>query len=162
MMKKIIYIVAGSFIGLLILVAGFFLIIRTTWEEEFILLMISTDKDTYHVGETIHVHIDNSDDHSFDILCPANCALGNFPTTVGRFEEGDWVTLAGFCPSIEPIFGDYPVRGEYIVHALEPGGSFDLELTNLDTLKGQGNLQIMYYFGNGRSQVFSSPFSVEP
>ena len=162
MTKKIIYIAVGSLIGLLILIVAYFLIISITWKEDFIQLSITTDKGTYRVGETIHVYIDNQDDRSFDILCPANCALGNFPTTVGRFEESDWVTLAEFCPSIEPIFGDYPVRGGYIVHPLEPGSSFDLELTNLDTLKGQENLQIKYYLDNGRSGVFSSPFSVQP
>jgi hypothetical protein len=160
MVKNRKFIILGLLISIIILQLACSTLF--SFDEQVVQLLISTDKDTYQVGETIHVNIVNYSDRTIDIYCPMNCALGNFPTTVGRFEDGGWVTLAGFCPSIEPILGDYPLKGEFIVHPLAPGDGYDLELTNLDALRGEQNLQVMYNLEGGRAAIYSSPFAVNP
>jgi hypothetical protein len=132
--------------------------------EDFTMLEISTNQQEYEVGEIIQVHIQNWDDHTIDIYCPMNCALGNFPTTVEKYQDGEWEYLAGFCPSVEPLFGNYKVEGDYIIHSLEPGSSYNLQLSNLEALHPQKSeqMRIMYYLNGGRSTVYSSPFTVTP
>jgi hypothetical protein len=132
--------------------------------EEFLKVLIDTDKQTYQAGETIHVRIENFDERTIDIYCPMNCALGNFPTSVERYVDGEWTYFAGFCPSIEPLFGNYPQEGDYIIHSLAPGESYTLELTNLESLNIQGEvrLRIMYYIYGGRGAIYSPEFTVKP
>jgi hypothetical protein len=132
--------------------------------EEFLRLLIDTDKQTYQVGETIHVRIENFDERTIDIYCPMNCALGNFPTSVERYLDGEWSYFAGFCPSIEPLFGNYPQEGNYIIHSLAPGETYALELTNLESLNIQGEvrLRIMYSIYSGKGTIYSPDFTVKP
>jgi hypothetical protein len=146
-----------------ILVVGWGLL-SLFFHEDFTKLEISTDQQEYQVGEIIQVHIQNWDDHTIDIYCPMNCDLGNFPTTVEKYQDGEWEYLAGFCPSIEPLFGNYQYEGDFIIHSLAPGSSYDLELTNLEALhlKEDVKLRIMYYLNSGRSTIYSSDFTVKP
>ena len=156
-------ILALVLLGVTILVVGGWFIYQF-FNEDFTMLEISTNKQEYQVGEIIHIHIQNWDDHTIDIYCPMNCALGNFPTTVEKFQDGEWEYLAGFCPSIEPLFGDYKYEGDYIIHSLEPGSSYDLEISNLEALhlQGEEKLRIMYYLNSGRSTIYSGDFTVKP
>ncbi len=117
------------------LVVGAWLILVVLFSDHPIKVEISTDKTAYHSGETIQVHIKNWDDHSFEILSPSVCALGNFPTTLEKFNGSDWEYFATFCPSIEPLFGPVSTKGEYIVHPLSPGQTYDLELSNSGALE---------------------------
>ncbi|NJD60293.1 MAG: hypothetical protein FIA98_12940 [Anaerolineae bacterium] len=149
--------------GIIVLVAGCYLINQFSHEDIYKVL-INTDKLTYRAGETIHVRIENFDERTIDIYCPMNCALGNFPTTVEKYADGEWEYFAGFCPSIEPLFGNYPQEGDYIIHSLAPGEAFDLELTNLEGLGllGEERLKIMYYLNGGRTTISSPEFIVRP
>ena len=163
MSKTIKVILSLVLLAVIILVIGWGLL-SLLFKENFIKLLISTDKQEYQVGETIHIHIQNWDDHTIDIYCPMNCALGNFPTTVEKFHNGEWEYLAGFCPSIEPLLGNYKNEGAYIIHPLAPGSSYDLQITNLEALRLQGNekMRIMYYLNRGRSTIYSNDFTVKP
>jgi hypothetical protein len=156
-------ILAVVLLGVTILVVGWGLLSLLS-NEEFIKLEISTNKQEYQVGEIIQVHIQNWDDHTIDIYCPMNCALGNFPTTVEKYQDGEWEYLAGFCPSIEPLFGNYQYEADYIIHSLAPGSSYDLQLSNLEAMHLQDavKLRIMYYLYSGRSTVYSADFTVKP
>jgi hypothetical protein len=133
-------------------------------DEDGLKVLISTDKTAYQEGETIHIRIENWDDHTIKLYCPMNCALGNFPTSVEQFKDGEWEYLAGFCPSIEPLFGSYDYEGDYIVHSLAPGNSFELEISNLEALHLQDEVtvRIMYYIERGRGALYSAPFIVKP
>jgi hypothetical protein len=159
--SKIMLLIVSS--GVIILVGGWY-IISLFFNEDFIKVLISTDKEQYQVGEIIHIHIQNWDDRTIDIYCPMNCALGNFPTTVEKYQNGEWEYLAGFCPSIEPLFGNYKYVGDYIIHSLAPGSSYDLEISNLEAMHLQGDvrLRIMYYLNSGRSTIYSHDFTVKP
>ena len=55
------------------------------------------------MGDTLHIRIQNLGDHAIDIFCPAWCVLGNFPSSVEKYSNGQWEYFAGFCPSIEPL-----------------------------------------------------------
>jgi hypothetical protein len=149
--------------GIVLLIAGGFLLDQLV-HEDFYKILISTDKVSYQAGETIHVRIENFDERTIDIYCPMNCALGNFPTTLEKYQEGDWEYYAGFCPSIEPLFGDYPQKDGYIIHSLSPGEIFTLELTNLESLslRSEARVRIMYYLNGGRGAIYSPDFTVGP
>ncbi len=155
-------ILALVLLGVTILVVGWWSV--SYWHEDFTMLEISTNKQEYQAGEIIQIHIQNWDEHTIDIYCPMNCALGNFPTTVEKFENGEWEYLAGFCPSIEPLLGKYKNEGDYIIHSLDPGSAYDLEISNLEALhlQGEEKLRIMYYLNNGRSTIYSGDFTVKP
>jgi hypothetical protein len=156
-------ILAVALLAVTILAVGWWLVSQF-FQEHFVKLEISTNQQEYQVGEIIQVHIQNWDDHAIDIYCPMNCALGNFPTTVEKYQDGEWEYLAGFCPSIEPLFGNYPAKGDYIIHSLAPGSSYDLQLSNLEALHPQKDVQmrIMYYLDGGRSTVYSNSFTLTP
>jgi len=150
------------FIGIILLLAGYLLI--NLVNERTYKILVSTDKYEYRVGEKIHIHIQNFDDRSIEIDCPMTCAQGNFPTTLEKFDGVDWVYFAGFCPSIEPSFGSSVVQGDYIVHSLAPGDSYDLEISNLGILNIQQEvrLRIMYYMNHGKATLYSNSFSLKP
>lgn len=133
-------------------------------EDDGIKILIETDKNEYRVGDTVHIRITNFEDHTIEIYCPMNCALGNFPTTVERYNNDDWEYFAGFCPSIEPLLGNYPTKKGYIIHPLEPGMSYDLEISNFEDLGIQNaeQLRIMYYLNAGRTTILSAPFTMLP
>ena len=125
---------------------------------------VSTDKTEYQVGDAVHVRIQNLGDHAIDIYCPAWCALGNFPTSVEKLTNGQWQYFAGFCPSIEPLFGSGSMKNDYIRHSLSAQGSFELELSNFASLhlqKGE-RLRIVYYLDAGRVPIYSNVFLVNP
>jgi len=149
-------------IGVFILVVGGILFIMT--HEDIEKVLITTDKRDYQVGETIQIRIQNWDDRTIDIYCPLTCALGNFPTTVEKMTNEEWGYYVGFCPSIEPLFGDYPSEDGYIIHSLPPGDSYALEISNLETLqlKERVHLRIMYFLKGGRTTIYSDEFTVKP
>jgi len=124
---------------------------------------ITTDKQQYRAEETAHISIRNIGDHSIDIFCPAWCALGNFPTTVEKFAYGQWQYFAGFCPSIEPLFGNYVYKDDYVRHELSAGSSFELEISNFDVLHLEPNerLRIVYYLGAQKKPIYSNEFTVQ-
>ncbi len=149
-------------IGVFILVVGGIFFIMT--DEDIEKVLITTDKRDYQVGETIQIRIQNWDDRTIDIYCPLTCALGNFPTTVEKLTNEQWDYYVGFCPSIEPLFGDYPSVDGYIIHSLPPGDSYELEISNLEALqlKEQVHLRIIYYLNGGRTTISSDEFTVKP
>jgi len=161
MKTKSLILVIISIVVFILIVAGIFFIMT---REDFYKVLITTDKRDYQVGETIQIRIENWDDRTIDIYCPLTCALGNFPTTVEKLTQEQWDYYVGFCPSIEPLFGDYPGEDGYIIHSLPPGDSFELEISNLDTLhlKEPVRLRIMYYLNGGRTTIYSDEFSVKP
>jgi hypothetical protein len=128
------------------------------------LISVSTDRQEYRVDDTLHISIQNLGDHAIDIFCPAWCALGNFPSSVEKFSNGQWQYFAGFCPSIEPLFGSGVVKGDYIRHSLSAKSSFELELSNLESLRLQKDeqLRIVYYLDEGRVPLYSNVFFVIP
>ena len=128
------------------------------------LISVSTDRQEYRVDDTIHVSIQNLGDHAIDIFCPAWCALGNFPSAVEKFSNGQWEYFAGFCPSIEPLFGSGFIKDDYIRHSLSAKSSFELELSNLESLRLQKDeqLRIVYYLDEGRVPLYSNVFFVIP
>ena len=132
--------------------------------QDATLITISTDRQAYQLENTIQVSIRNRGDHSINIYCPVFCALGNFPTTVEKFASGKWQYYVGFCPSIEPLLGSGVPKGDYIMHTLPAGGSFELELTNLKALHlaAAERLRIIYYVGVARKPVYSNEFTVGP
>jgi hypothetical protein len=146
---------------IILVVTGLFFIMT---HEDFYKVLITTDKSDYQVGETIRIRIQNWDDRTIDIYCPLTCALGNFPTTVEKLTLGEWGYYAGFCPSIEPLFGDYPSEDGFIIHSLPPGDSFELEISNLETLQinERVHLKIIYYLNGGRTIISSDEFTVKP
>ncbi len=81
-----------------------------------------------------------------------------------KLTNEEWVYYAGFCPSIEPLFGDYQYEDGYIIHSLQPGDSYELEISNLETLqpKEQLRLRIMYFLKGGRGAIYSDEFTVKP
>jgi hypothetical protein len=124
---------------------------------------VSTDKQEYCKGDIIHISIDNLGDHSIDIYCPSSCALGNFPTTVERCFDGQWQYFAGFCPSIEPLFGSGVLEGDYIRHTFSTINSFDLAISNFEALHPEQDerLRIVYYLGAGKILIYSNEFNVK-
>ena len=127
-------------------------------------ISISTDQQVYHHGDLVRVTIRNLGERAVDIYCPGFCALGNFPTRVEQLSGGEWETLAGFCPSIEPVLGNYSSRRGYILHPLAGGKTFELELTNFESLQlepGQ-RLRIVYYLGPIKLPVNSNEFTFQP
>ena len=128
------------------------------------LISVSTDRQEYRVDDTLHISIQNLGDHAIDIFCPAWCALGNFPSSVEKFSNGQWQYFAGFCPSIEPLFGSGFIKDDYIRHSLSAKSSFELELSNLESLRLQKDeqLRIVYYLDEGRVPLYSNVFFVIP
>jgi len=128
------------------------------------LISVSTDRQEYRVDDTLHISIQNLGDHAIDIFCPAWCALGNFPSAVEKFSNGQWEYFAGFCPSIEPLFGSGFIKDDYIRHSLSAKSSFELELSNLESLRLQKDeqLRIVYYLDEGRVPLYSNVFFVIP
>lgn len=128
------------------------------------LVSVSTDRQEYHVGDTVHINIQNLGERSMDIYCPEWCALGNFPTTVERFTNGQWEYFAGFCPSIEPLFGSGLHKGDYIRHTLSGNSAFNLELSNFKALQLQQDekLRIVYYLDAGKTPIYSNEFIIKP
>jgi hypothetical protein len=137
-----------------------------TWRfnQDATLISISTDRQAYSLDDTIQFSILNQGDHAIDIYCQQFCALGNFPTAVEKYVNGQWQYALGFCPSIEPLFGSGVPKGEYIMHALPAEGSFELELWNLASLRlGQAErFRILYYVGIAKKPVYSNEFTVRP
>jgi hypothetical protein len=162
-MRKRIFILITISLGIILL--AFIALIAWSWfNDDGIKILIATDKTEYSVGETVHIRITNYEDHTVDIYCPMTCALGNFPTTVERLGNEDWEYFAGFCPSIDPLFGNYPTKKDFIIHSLDPGQSFDLEISNFEALHIQKveQLRIMYYTNTGTSTILSAPFTMKP
>jgi hypothetical protein len=144
-----------------LVLAWFFLSWQTS--QDISMVSVSTDKQEYHAGDTVHITIQNLGVHSIDIYCPAWCALGNFPTSVEQFSNGQWGYYAGFCPSIEPLFGSGLIKGEYIRHTLSAKGIFELELANLEALQLQQDrvLRIVYYLNAGNVPIYSNEFTIK-
>ena len=140
------------------------LLVRWRTAQDLARITISTDRASYAAGDTVEVLILNSNRHAVDIYCPAWCALGNFPTQVERFEDGEWVPFLGFCPSIEPLFGSGELAGEHIRHRLSAGASFNLTLTGFETAAqiGGQRLRLAYRAGLFRLPVHSNEFSFQP
>ena len=133
-------------------------------QHDVSLVSVSTDREVYSTNEPVQIHIQNLRDKDIDLYCPEWCALGNFPTTVERFSNGQWEYFAGFCPSIEPLFGSGVHEGEYIRHTLAARSSFNLELTNFQALKSQQAevLRIVYYLGPYKVPIYSNEFTIKP
>ena len=152
-----------------ILIAIFFLgvgLIFLAWRfnQDAALVSISTDRPAYSLDDTIQVSIRNQGDHAIDIYCQQFCALGNFPTAVERYANGQWQYAIGFCPSSEPLLGSGEAKGDYIMHPLPAKGSFALELSNLTSLhlEQAERFRILYYVGITKKPVYSNEFTVEP
>jgi hypothetical protein len=148
----------------LLVAAGLFIGV-SLFKEDSQKILISTDRDEYKVGETVRIQITNYEDHPVQIYCPMTCALGNFPTTVEKaVDNGEWEYLAGFCPSITPLFGDYQTDGDFIVHPLAAGESYHLEISNFAALGLQQaeQLRIMYYLDSPHTTILSAPFTMNP
>ena len=125
---------------------------------------VSTDKQVYHTGNIVHITIENPGERSVDIYCPAFCSLGNFPTRVEHLTNGEWQYLAGFCPSIEPVFMNSIYKRGYIRHSLAARNTFELEISNFERLRlepGQ-RLRIVYYLGLFKQPIDSNEFTFEP
>jgi len=131
--------------------------------QDISLVSVSTDSQEYHAGDTVHISIQNLGNHSIDIFCPEWCALGNFPTAVERFSNGQWEYYAGFCPSIEPLFGSGLHKGDYIRHTLSAKSAFELEVSNFEALHLQQDekLRIVYYLEAGKVPIYSNEFIVK-
>ncbi len=152
-----------------ILIAIFFLgvgLVFLSWRfnQDAALISISTDRQAYSFDDTIQVSIQNQGKNAIDIYCHQFCALGNFPTAVEKDVNGQWQVAIGFCPSIEPLFGNRVYKGDYIVHTLPAKGSFALELTNLAALRLEQveRFRILYYVGITKKPVYSNEFTIEP
>ncbi len=127
------------------------------------MVSVSTDKQEYDIGDSVHISIQNLGDRSIDIYCPEFCALGNFPTTVERFSNGQWQHFGGFCPSIKPIFESGIHEGDYIRHTLSAKSSIELEISNLESLylEQDERLRIVFYLGAEKIPIYSNEFIVE-
>ena len=152
-----------------ILITIFFLgvgLVFLAWRfnQDAALISISTDRQAYSLDDNIQVSIQNQGDHTIDIYCQQFCALGNFPTAVEMYVNGQWQYALGFCPSIEPLFGSRVYQGDYIIHTLPAKGSFTLELLNLPSLRLEGaeRFRILYYLGFTKKPVYSNEFTVRP
>jgi hypothetical protein len=151
-------------VGLLAIVAVWYITLHM-WNEQVYKIDIATDKSEYQAGETVHIRITNYEDHTVEILCPNTCALGNFPTTLEKtINDEEWDSFAVFCPSIEPLFGEYETQGDYIVHPLTASDSYDLEISNFEAfhLKKAEQLRILYYLDSGHTTILSAPFTMNP
>jgi siroheme synthase (precorrin-2 oxidase/ferrochelatase) len=160
-MKTRILLSIALLVTLLLIGTWYFLTQRIS--NDGIQVSVSTDEQEYHVGDTVRIHIQNLGDHSVDIYCPGWCALGNFPTTVERSENGQWLYFAGFCPSIEPLFERGINEGNYIRHILSARSSFEVEISNLESLhlEQDERLRIVYYLGAGKKPIYSNEFVVK-
>jgi hypothetical protein len=145
----------------IVLIAGWLLLARRP-PTDLSGVSVSTDKVEYRVEETIWITIQNQGDHLVDIYCPVFCELGNFPTTVEGLVEGRWEYATGFCPSIEPLFGNGDYEDGYYRHPLAAGGSFELEISDFAAmgLQPDNPLRIVYYIGAERTPVYSNEFTV--
>lgn len=156
-------ILLGILVSIIFLGVGVYFLI---WHmnRDASLVTISTDRREYQVGDIVQISIRNQGDHSIDIYCPEFCALGNFPTRVERFMDGGWQYFAGFCPSIEPLFGSGVFKGDYVRHRLSARGSFELEISNFESLHlaQAEKLRIVYLVGLGKKPVYSNEFTVRP
>lgn len=149
---------------LMLVIAAWFLLTRF-FVEDPVMVDISTDKSSYRVGEPVRIHIENFDHQDRDIYCPLVCAAGNFPTTIEKVtSEGESEYLATFCPSIEPLLGNYQTDGGYIIHPLAPGDTYDLEISNFQVLDLQSGarLRIAYFLNAGTSKIYSAEFVMNP
>jgi len=152
-----------------ILITIFFLgvgLVFLAWRfnQDAALISISTDRQAYSLDDTIQVSIQNQGDHTIDIYCQQFCALGNFPTAVEKVVNGQWQYALGFCPSIEPLFGSGVPKGDYIMHTLPAEESFELELSNLTSLRLEQaeRFRILYYVGFTKKPVYSNEFTIGP
>jgi hypothetical protein len=123
---------------------------------------VFTDKTEYGAEETVRIIIRNASNQPVDIYCPVFCVLGNFPTTVERSVDGGWEYFAGFCPSIEPLFGSGEYQDDFIRHSLAAGDSFELEISGFRAmgLHQDETLRIVYYLGEEKTSIFSKSFVV--
>jgi hypothetical protein len=153
----------GILIAFLLLGAGLYLLSRRIGQDAT-LISISTDRQSYHLDNSIQVSIRNQGEYPIDIYCQQFCALGNFPTAVEQVSNGQWQVAIGFCPSIEPLFGNRVYKGDYIIHTLPAQESFALELTNLAALRLRQaeRFRILYYVGLTKIPVYSNEFTIEP
>jgi len=153
---------AAAILIVIVILAACFLTWRVNQDVNSI--SVSTDKQEYQVGDIVRISIQNSGDGSVDIYCLESCALGNFPTTVEKSVDGAWQYFAGFCPSIEPLFGNRVYKGDYIRHTLPAKSSFELEISNFESLRlTQGErLRVVYYAGFSKRPIYSNEFSVGP
>jgi hypothetical protein len=153
---------AAIFILLVAAISWFWLARQA--DEDYASIAVTTDKRAYVARETVRVSIRNAGERSVDVYCRATCALGNFPTEVERSTDGQWRYFAGFCPSVEPLFGSGIVDGDYIRHRLSAHDSFELELSNSDRLRLDqvATLRVLYYLGGEKRPVYSNEFSVSP
>lgn len=143
------------------LIAGWYILAgRAAHDEKGV--TVFTDKTEYGAEETVRITIRNAGDQPVDIYCPVFCALGNFPTTVERSVDGGWEYFAGFCPSIEPLFGSGEYEDDFIRHSLAAGDSFELEISGFRAmgLHRDETLRIVYYLGLEKTPIFSKPFIV--
>jgi hypothetical protein len=123
---------------------------------------VSTDEAEYEAEETVWITIRNRGGRSADVYCPVFCAPGNFPTTVERRAEGGWEYFAGFCPSIEPLFGGGGYEDGYYRHPLAAGGSIEAGISGFTAmgLRQDETLRIVYYLGPGKTPAVSNEFVV--
>ncbi len=123
---------------------------------------ISTDKQEYSVGNTIHIRIQNMGDRPIYIYCLEQpCALSNFPTTVERFANGQWEDFGGLCVRSEQLFEqDMVSDGNYIRHTLSARNSFELVVSAL-FLEQDERVRVIYYVGPGRKSIYSNEFIVK-
>ena len=151
-----------STLAIITLVVVWYISSRQT-NQDTSLVSISTDRQEYSTRDNRHLSIQNLGNHSIDIYCPEWCALGNFPTAVERFSNGQWEYYAGFCPSIEPLFGSGLHKGDYIRHTLSAKSAFELEVSNFDALHLQQDekLRIVYYLEAGKVPIYSNEFIVK-
>jgi hypothetical protein len=119
---------------------------------------VFTDKTEYWAEETVRIIIRNASNQPVDIYCPVFCALGNSPTKVERSVDGGWEYFAGFCPSIEPLFGSGEYEDDFIRHSLAAGDSFELEISGFRAmgLHQDEMLRIVYYLGVEKTPVFKN------
>ncbi len=124
---------------------------------------VSTDKQEYFVGDTIHIRIQNLGNHPVHIYCLEQpCALSNFPATVERFVNGQWEHFGGLCVRSEGLFEpDVISDGDYIRHTLAIKSSFELAVFTL-LLEQDERLRVVYYLGPGKRPIHSNEFIIKP
>ena len=154
----------------LLIISLITVVIVTVWnysyhqiKQDISLVSISTDKKIYQARDKVHISIRNQGNHTIDIYCPVFCALGNFPTRVERLSNAGWDYFAGFCPSIEPLFGSGVYEGDYIRHSLSARSSFELEISNIEALGLQQDekLRIVYYIRSAKVPIYSNEFTIK-